>query len=83
MNLAFKYRFLLPFLARFPQKIAYRLASLTGRFSLAEHALEKKTIIEQMQTVFTEKSKAELVASAEYFFSMVEREALDSFFSHL
>ncbi|WP_428355668.1 lysophospholipid acyltransferase family protein [Methyloprofundus sp.] len=80
MNLAFKYRFLLPFLARFPQKIAYRLASLTGRFSLAEHALEKKTIIEQMQTVFTEKSKAELVASAEYFFSMVEREALDSFF---
>jgi lauroyl/myristoyl acyltransferase len=80
MNLEFKYHFLLPSLARLPQKIAYRLASLSGRFSGAEHQHEKKVIIEQMRTVFGEKSQQELETSAAYFFAMVEREALDTWF---
>ena len=80
MNLAFKYRFLLPVLARLPQGIAYRLASLSGRFSRAQHTAEKAVIIEQMGTVFPGQSQDELSASADYFFSMVEREALDTWF---
>ena len=80
MNLRFKYHFLLPLLARLPQSLAYRLASLSGRFSRAEHVHEKNVIIEQMQTVFSEKSQVELEASADYFFGMVEREALDTWF---
>ena len=80
MNLRFKYHFLLPLLARLPQRLAYRLASLSGRFSRAEHVDEKNVIIEQMQAVFSEKDQAELEASADYFFGMVEREALDTWF---
>lgn len=80
MNLAFKYGFLLPFLAKLPQGIAYRLASLSARFSAAEHAAEKAVIIEQMQAVFPEQSPDELATWADYFFSLVEREALDTWF---
>jgi len=80
MNLRLKYHFLLPLLAKLPQNMAYRLVSLSGRFSRTEHIAEKNVIIEQMQTVFTEKSRDELEAKADYFFGLVEREALDSFF---
>ena len=80
MNLRFKYHFLLPFLARLPQSIAYRLASLSGRLGRDEHAAEKEVIVQQMQTVFTEKSRDELAQLADYFFCMVEREALDTWF---
>lgn len=80
MNLVIKYQLLLPLLARLPQNIAYRLASLSGRLSQAEHAAEKAVIIEQMHTVFSEKNQQELAICAEYFFSMVEREALDTWF---
>lgn len=80
MKLAFKYHYLLPLLTRLPQSIAYRLASLSGRFYRSEHAAEEAVIIEQMHTVFPEKNQAELAASSDYFFSMVEREALDSFY---
>ncbi|OQK16720.1 hypothetical protein AU255_02085 [Methyloprofundus sedimenti] len=80
MNLRFKYRFLLPLLAQLPQSIAYRLASLSGRFSRTGYVAEKNVIIEQMQTVFSEKGRDALEASADYFFGMVEREALDTFF---
>ncbi|GFO71437.1 phosphatidylinositol dimannoside acyltransferase [Bathymodiolus japonicus methanotrophic gill symbiont] len=80
MNLVFKYHYYLPLLARFPQNMAYRLASLSGRFSRAEHVAEKEFIIGQMHTVFPEKSQDELAACADYFFSMVEREALDTWF---
>lgn len=80
MNLRFKYHFLLPLLARLPQNIAYRLASLSGRFSRTGYVGEKNVIIEQMQTVFPEKSRDALEAIADYFFGMVEREALDTFF---
>ena len=80
MNLRFKYHFLLPLLARLPQNIAYRLASLSGRLARGEHATEKEIIIQQMQRVFTEKNRDELVQIADYFFGMVEREALDTWF---
>jgi len=80
MNLRFKYHFLLPLLAKLPQNMAYRLASLSRRFSRTVHVAETNVIIEQMQTVFTEKSRDELEVRADYFFGMVEREALDSFF---
>ncbi|HIL78124.1 MAG TPA: lipid A biosynthesis acyltransferase [Methylococcales bacterium] len=80
LNLELKYGFLLPLLARFPQGIAYRLASLLGRFSRAGYAAEKASVIKQMHTVFAEKSHDELATSADYFFSMVEREALDTWF---
>ncbi|TXL17424.1 lipid A biosynthesis acyltransferase [Methylococcaceae bacterium HT3] len=80
MNLAFKYYLLLPFLAHLPQSIAYRLASLSGRFSRAMHRDEKISIIEQMQSVFPEKTPTELEINADYFFAMVEREALDTWF---
>jgi len=80
MNLRFKYHFLLPFLARLPQNIAYRLASFLGRFRGRQQATEKEIIIQQMQRVFAEKSRDELAHLANYFFGMVEREALDSWF---
>lgn len=80
MNLRFKYHFLLPFLARLPQSTAYRLASLSGRIGVETHAAEKEIIIQQMQTVFTEKSRSDLAQLADYFYCMVEREALDTWF---
>jgi len=80
MNLSFKYRVLLPLLAHFPQNIAYRLASFSGRLSLAQHTAAKATIIEQMQRVFPEKQEAELAKMADYFFCMTAREALDTWF---
>lgn len=80
MNLYFKYNFLLPLLAQFPQNMAYRLASLHGRVGQKKHAAEKHVIMQQLQTVFNEKNKHELLTLVDYFFSMVEREALDSFF---
>ncbi len=80
MNLRFKYHFLLPFLARLPQNIAYRLASLSGRFRGEQQGVEKEIIIQQMQTVFREKNRDELVQLVDYFFGMVEREALDTWF---
>lgn len=80
MTLVFKYQFLLPLLARLPQNIAYRLASFSARLFRSEHAKEKMVIMEQMCTVFPEKNEHELEARADYFFSMVEREALDTWF---
>lgn len=80
MNLRFKYQFLLPFLARLPQNIAYRLVSLSARLGKKQHATEKAIIMQQMQVVFSEKSQDELARLADYFFAMVEREALDTWF---
>lgn len=80
MNLCFKYQFLLPFLARLPQNIAYRLVSLSGRIGRYRHVTEKAVIMQQMQEVFSEKSQDELAQLADYFFGMVEREALDTWF---
>ncbi len=80
MNLYFKYRLLLPFLSRLPQTIAYRLASASSRLGRAEHAAEIATIMQQLQCVFSVKSPAELAHLADYFFAMVEREALDTWF---
>lgn len=80
MNLSFKYQFLLPFLARLPQNIAYRLVSLSARLGKEQHATEKAIIMQQMQAVFSEKSQDELARLADYFFAMIEREALDTWF---
>lgn len=80
MKLGFKYLFLLPLLAHLPQKMAYRLVSLYGRFMLNHHDAEKTVIIEQMQAVFPEKKQKELTDLVDYFFCMSEREALDSYF---
>ena len=80
MNLHFKYRVLLPCLAQLPQELAYRLASFSGRFCHTQRATEKESIIQQMQGVYPEKKYDELAFLADYFFSMVEREALDTWF---
>jgi len=80
MNLGFKYHLLLPLLACFPQKLAYRLVSFYGRLSAQSHLDERRVIIEQMQSVFTELPSSELERIADYFLCMVEREALDTWF---
>ncbi len=80
MNLRFKYHFLLPFLAQLPQNIAYRLASLSGRLRSDKQETEKEVIIQQMQSVYPDKNRNELAQIADYFFLMVEREALDTWF---
>ncbi len=80
MNLRFKYHFLLPFLAHLPQNVAYRLASLSGRISTEQKEAEKNVIMQQMHRVYPEKSQGELAHLAAYFFMMVEREALDTWF---
>ena len=79
-SLPFKYHFLMPLLAKLPQQAAYRLASLYGRLQFPNHAAETDTIIRQMQTVFMDKEPAELEDLARYFFCMVEREALDTWY---
>ncbi len=80
MNLGIKYHFLLPLLARLPQKLAYRLVSLYGRLSIQNHLDERRVIIEQMRSVFVQLPHAELERIADYFLCMVEREALDTWF---
>jgi lauroyl/myristoyl acyltransferase len=78
--LRFKYSVLLPLLAHLPQKIAYRLTSLYGRLLLNQKVVEKTKIISQMQEVLGLKNHNELEEMANYYFSMVEREALDIWF---
>ncbi len=80
MNLTFKYNFLLPLLARLPKILAYRLVSFYGRLSRQNHLNERRVIVEQMQSVFTELQQSELENVADYFLCMVEREALDTWF---
>ena len=80
MNLGFKYQLLLPLLAHFPQRLAYRLVSFYGRFSIRYHREERSIIIEQMRAVFPELPSSELERAADYFLCMAEREALDTWF---
>ena len=80
MILGFKYRALYPLLAHFPQKIAYGLASLIGRLSVKHHSAERAIVMTQLQTVFLEDDKKKLADIADYYYSLVEREALDSWF---
>ncbi len=80
MMLAFKYKVLLPLLAHLPQELAYRLASLYGRLLVTQKAFEKTKIISQLQEVLLLKDQNELEDIANYYFSMVEREALDVWF---
>ncbi len=80
MLLTFKYRYLMPLLAHLPQKPAYRLASLYGRLTRQQSMSEQAAITAQMQAVFPQMSAEEVCSKVEYFFSMVEREALDTWF---
>lgn len=80
MLLEFKYRFLMPVLAHFPQKIAYRLASFYARLSRAQHKIEKQVIMQQMQSIFPEFSAEQLQSKTDYFLALIEREVLDTWF---
>jgi len=80
MTLGFKYRILYPLLAYFPQKMAYSLASLIGRLSVKKHSIEKAVVMTQLQAVFLKEDKDKLVRIADYYYSLVERESLDSWF---
>jgi len=80
LSLEFKYRFLMPLLSRLPQKTAYRLVSLYARLQAMLHRQEKQTIMEQMRCVFDQADTIQLETWADYFFGLVEREILDSFF---
>lgn len=80
MNLHFKYQFFLPFLAKLPQRFAYRIVSFSRHFGDKGFAQEKKIITTEMQKVFDDKPQAELSQRADYFLGMVKREALDTFF---
>ena len=80
MSLGFKYHFLLPLLAHFPQKIAYRLVSFYGRLSIQSHKETRGAIVDQMRSVSPELQANELERTADYFLCMVEREALDTWF---
>ncbi|NOQ63036.1 MAG: hypothetical protein GQ582_00815 [Methyloprofundus sp.] len=79
-NLSFKYDYLLPFLAKLPQTLAYRLVSLYGKVESAEKQLEREQVLQQMQQVFTDRSEAELKQWVDYFMSMQAREMLDTEF---
>lgn len=80
MLLKFKYGFLMPLLAHFPQRLAYRLVSFYGCLTRQQYISEQATIIAQMQAVFPEMSYQQALIKAKYFLSLVEREALDTWF---
>ncbi|MCK5889922.1 MAG: lysophospholipid acyltransferase family protein [Methylococcales bacterium] len=83
-NLSFKYHYLLPLLAKFPQEIAYRLVSYYGKLQLTGHQNERDQMCVQMRRVFPDASEGKISQWADYFFCMQEREKLDTeFFQRL
>ncbi len=80
MRLRFKYEVLMPLLAHLPQSMAYRLISFYARLSLGFYKGEREAIIVQMQTVFPDQQHDELARAADYFFCMIDRDGLDTWF---
>lgn len=79
-NLAFKYHYFLPFLAKLPQSIAYRIVDLYGKLLLSDSLSDHAVISAQMRQVFVEQSDEELARWTDFFLCMLERERLDTEF---
>ena len=80
MNLWLKYRVLMPFLAKLPQVLAYRLASVSALLTASSESDNQAAIQVQLRQVFPDKSPAEIQHCAEYFLGLIAREALDTFY---
>lgn len=80
MKLAFKYHVLMPLLAHLPQQMAYRLVSLYARSTLKQYSIERAAIVDQMQLVFPKQERSIFERAADYFYCMIDRDGLDTWF---
>lgn len=70
----------MPLLARLPQTLAYRLASLGARYLPIPLGVDTAVIKQQIHSVFAEKNVEQIEQNLNYFLALMEREALDTWF---
>ncbi|MBV2123775.1 MAG: lysophospholipid acyltransferase family protein [Candidatus Thiodiazotropha sp. (ex Ctena orbiculata)] len=83
-DLALKYRLLFPVLSHFPRYIAYRLASLYGKWECARQKEMAEQIAHQMSRAIPGESAAQYRQWTDYFYGLQQREILDTWrYPHL
>jgi lauroyl/myristoyl acyltransferase len=83
-DLTLKYRFLFPVLSRFPRYIAYRLASLYGKWEYARQNEISEQIAHQMSRAIPGETAAQYRQWTNYFYGLQQREILDTWrYPHL